>query len=45
MQRINARKISLPYADPGFYFVCVCVGGWGQACLPENNPDIFSPQL
>ena len=30
MQGINAREVSLQYADPG---ICVC------ACLPENNPD------
>ena len=46
MQGINARKVSLPYADPGFFF---CGGGGGggvQAFLPENNPDnFFSPQL
>ena len=41
MQGINARKVSLPYADPGIF-----VGGGVQACLPENNPDnLFSPQL
>ena len=42
MQGINACKVSLPYADPGFIFVGGGGGGGGvQACLPENNPDIF----
>ena len=40
MQGINACKVSLPYADPGFFFGGGGgVGGGGG--LLENNPDIF----
>ena len=35
-QGINARKVSLPYADQGFFF-----GGGEEGGLPENNPDNF----
>ena len=31
MQGINARKVSLPYADPGFFFFFG--GGGGEGCL------------
>ena len=39
MQGINARKVSLPYADPGYLFFFG--GGGGGGGLPENNPDNF----
>ena len=38
MQEINARKVSLPYADPGFFFL---VGGGGGGCL-KTTLTIFS---
>ena len=38
MQGINARKVSLPYTDPGIF---VAGGGGGGPGLPENNPDKF----
>ena len=42
MQEINARKVSLPYADPGlFFFWGGGGGGGGEGGLPENNPDNF----
>ena len=37
MQGINARKVSLPYTDPGIFVA----GGPGLPGLPENNPDKF----
>ena len=42
MQGINARKVSLPYADPGFFFFLGGGGGGGEGegCL-KNNPDNF----
>ena len=40
MQGINARKVSLPYADPGLLFFFFLGGGRGGG-LPENNPDNF----
>ena len=41
MQGINSRKVSLPYVDPGFFFL-----GGGEGGQPENNPDnVFSPEL
>ena len=44
MQGINTLKVSLPYADPGF-FLFFFLGG-GEGGLPENNPDdFFSPDL
>ena len=39
MQGINARNVSLPYSDQGFFVFFL--GGGGEGGLPENNSDNF----